>query len=27
VLSRAMARSAVFDMVSNGVPTTVELSS
>jgi uncharacterized OsmC-like protein len=27
VLSRAMARSAVFDMVTHGVPTTVELSS
>jgi uncharacterized OsmC-like protein len=27
VLSRAMARSAVFDMVSNGVPVSVELSS
>src|SRR3954449_4859500 len=27
VLSRAMARSAVFDMVTHGVPTTVELAS
>lgn len=27
VLSRAMARSAVFDMVAHGVPTTVELAS